>query len=193
MDSYKPEYYMECFWEHREGYQYKQPVDRINGKRKSEWPIDSYEYENWANIFWENLYYHSIIKTCRYNDDIWDVDKRDEAFKIIWRDVKADKSASPPTPIQNMEIWLMNDGYEMVKFDMMNALKPGLNLHIDCESRPLGISISRFYVKGNSKVYFGFGTTINERKVNFYFNKNGKDIQVEHTREFYDKHFKISH
>jgi len=56
----QPKYYIQTFYEPREGFGYEQPIQRLNGKTYFEFAEGSYERENWGFILKESRSYDKI-------------------------------------------------------------------------------------------------------------------------------------
>ena len=190
----KPKYYIQTFYEPREGFYYDQPVKRLNGKSYYEYPEDSYERENWGFIYWDSKKYNDALQFSRFNDSLWKNKKvKIKAFEKIYDFIKNHKSGtgSAITALHNFEIYLMNDGFEMLSFSECNALNPSFvpicKKIIGDELVDLkGFKFTRSYTKDNIIINIAFGLN----NTNFYFTLDNNSYQVSNDKKDYKKAIK---
>ena len=192
-----PKHYIRTFQENRAGFQYPQPVERLNGKSYYEYSEDSFERENWGLIAKESYNYNSALDFSMFNSELWTNEKaKIKAFEKIYQFIKDGKSGSGSsiTALFPFEIFLMNDGFEMVSFCELNAMNPGLKFIADSMVgdeiiNPKGIFQNRCYLKDDNFIYLAFGITVEGKKTNFYFktSKSNHYFQVDNNIENYKK------
>jgi len=193
----KPKLYIKTFYEKREGFRFEQPVQRLNGKSYYDYPENSYERENWAYIRRESEYYNSSLYYSQFDSELWTNTKaKIKAFDKIFTFVKngCSGSASSITALFPFEIYLMNDGFEMISFCELNAINPAVSIIADKWIgdeiiNPKGIKYSRCYLKDDNFIYLAFGIVFNEVKTNFYFetSKSNYTFQVDNNIKNYEK------
>ena len=96
---------------------------------------------------------------------------------------------SSTTPLLPFEIFLLNDGFEMVSFSEMNAINPGVNLVTNKNDNIIGLKYSRCYRKDDYFIILAFGIEINKKKTNFYFMTNKHpyaEFQVDNNLDNFD-------
>lgn len=191
----KPKYYIQTFYEKRQGFQYEQPVERLNGKSYYEHPEDSFERQNWGSIYWDSRKYNDALDYSQFNSNLWTNEKaKIKAFTKIYDFIKKGKSGSGSsiTALFPFEIFMMNDGFTMDSFTELNAINSGF--HIVCDKiigdeivNPKGIRYSRTYSKEDNFIYLAFGIEINKVKTNFYFqtSKSPHYFQVNNSIDKY--------
>lgn len=187
IESLKPEYYIKTSWEPIDGYNFPQPIERLNGKSYYEYPEDSYERNNWGKIYWDSRSYNDALDSVLFDSDFWrDSEAKLQAFNIVYSFIKSGKSGqhSSITRMFPFEIELMNNGFKMMSFCELNAINTGLKIIADKVIgneviNPRGVSYDRWYKRGeDEKVYLGFGCD----NANFYFELSkypGDYFQVE--------------
>lgn len=166
IDQYKFEY----THEYREGYKYKQPVERVNGKEYYEYTEDSFERKNWAKLYWEHLRNRSVLKICKFDSNLWvGADKESVYNTVLEYENNPDRSGYSTTEFFDYEIWIMNKGWELYRMGM------------------LGVISGRIYKKGNVIIEIGYGvenTFIdeggNKTKVFFKFYVQRPDYDIVH-------------
>ena len=192
MEIQEPKVYIKHAWEKREGYKYEQPVEYCNGIKLTFETIIDFE-----NIFKtpfsvaekESRSYNNALDKSKYYSKFWKNDEaKNKAFSKIYDFNLSGKSGtgSSTTPLFPFEIYMMNDGFEMISFCEMNAINPGLNLFVYKKSKKkIGDQyvykgkevFSRCYKKNDLIVSLAFGITIGDKKTNFYFVTNSKEIE----------------
>ena len=194
----RPLYYIKTFFEPREGFRFDQPVERLNGKSYYEYEQDSYERKNWGTISWDSKKYNDALDYSQFYSELWtNEEAKLQAFTKIYNFIKDGKSGSGSsiTGLFPFEIFLMNDGFEMISFTELNAINPGVG--IICDKivgdeiiNPRGLRYLRTYLKDDNFIYLGFGIEFDKKKTNFYF-QTSKDylhhFQVDNTIENYEK------
>jgi hypothetical protein len=163
-------------YEHRDGFKYKQPTQRVNGKKYFDYPEGSIEREIWSSLYWEWHSDNYAKKSCCYDSEKWaDIKARDEAYKIIKEFIanRGSGTAASITPLMPFEIYLMNDGWKMDRFIELCAQHP----------------MSRIYKKEDKTIFVRFGIIINDRRTNFYWESNFLTgvYQVDNNIEMYEK------
>lgn len=191
----KPKYYIQTFYEKRKGFQYEQPIQRLNGKSYFEYSENSFERQNWGSIYWDSRKYNDALAYSQFNSDLWTNEKaKIDAFNKIYEFIKKGKSGSGSsvTPLFPFEIFLMNDGFTMDSFTELNAINTGV--FIVCDKivsdkiiNPKGIKFSRTYLKDDNFIYLAFGIEFNKLKTNFYFqtSKSHHYFQVNNSIDKY--------
>lgn len=196
----KPKVYISHEWEYREGFTYEQPVDYCNGVR-----VDYENISKFKELFGvdfttaqrESKAYNDTMKHSLYNSDLWKNEgAKDRAFEKIHSYALKGRSGSGSsvTPLFPFEIFMMNDGFEMISFSELNAINSGIAFIADkiidgVIYNPTGIVKTRYYLKDDLLISLGFGIEINNRKINFYFetNKSHGIFQVDNNIESYKK------
>lgn len=195
-----PKTYIETRWEHREGFYYEHPFDYCNGVKLTFEILSDFE-----NVFGvpfskaqrESYAYNSALKESMYDSSIWkNNESREKAFEKIYHFNISGKSAtgSSTTPLFPFEIYMMDDGFEMISFCELNSINPGISIVADKQVycayiNPRGIRYSRCYKKGEMFVYIAFGIEIGGKKTNFYFGTdiNNDIFQVNNDIANYEK------
>lgn len=190
-----PDYMMKTFWEKKDGYRYEQPVHRLNGKIRDEYPQDSYEYKNWGKIYWDSKAYNDSLDYCNFDSYMWQNKlAKLRAFEKIYNFVKSGASGqgSAVTQLLPFEIFLMNDGFEMINFCELNAINPGVSIVGEQVNEfkyknITGLYYGRSYIKDDNFIYIAFGLKTEDRLINFYFktSKSKHYFQVENSIEKY--------
>lgn len=173
----KPQHYIQTVYEKRSGFKFDQPVDRLNGKTYYQYPPGSFERQNWGSIYWDSYKYNTALVASKFDSDLWQNETvKQKAFIKIYDFIANGKSgsASSITALLPFEIFLLNDGFEMLSFCEMNAINPGVSI---IASKQIGDHIinpkflhqSRCYLKNNNHIYLAFGIKIAGKKTNFYF------------------------
>ena len=116
---------------------------------------------------------------------------KQQAFDKVYEFNKSGKSGSmsSTTPLLPFEIFLLNDGFEMVSFSEMNAINPGVNLVTNKNDNIIGLKYSRCYRKDDYFIILAFGIEINKKKTNFYFMTNKHpyaEFQVDNNLDNFD-------
>jgi len=191
----QPEYYIETFYEKRDGFRFEQPVQRLKGKTYYDYPESSYERENWGILRIESSKYNEAIFCSQYNSELWKrKSQRNKAFLKIYEFIKKGKSGSGSsiTPLFPFEIYLMNDGFKMVSFCELNAINTGVQIVAEkCIGDEIigvkGLKYSRCYLKEDNFIYLAFGIVFYDIKTNFYFetSKSNFTFQVDNNIENY--------
>ncbi len=122
-----PKPYMVFGYEYVNGHRFKQPVDRIDGKTLNEFNEDSYEAKHWGTIYWKSKAYNDALKYSKFDSDLWISNSfRNKAFNKIYDFIENGKSGSGSTITElfPFEIYMLNDGFEMVSFCELNAINP---------------------------------------------------------------------
>ena len=167
------EYYMTFNIEKVVGKRYEQNVDRVLGKEWIEYSKDSYIYNNWAKIYWESHKFNNALKYCNYESDKWSsTEVKDKALSKIYDFIKNRPKGcmSRITPLLPFEMYLLNDGFEMISFAPMNALEPN----------------GRIYSKDGKEIVLAFGLTIDDRRTNFFYSVNNDNYyQVDNNIDNY--------
>ena len=115
----QPKYYIKTFYEPRNGFQFKQPVERLNGKSYYEYDENSYERQNWGFLKKESYNYNQALDFSKFNSNLWlNDDIKINAFNKINEFINKGKSGSGSsiTGLFPFEIFLLNDGFEMISF-----------------------------------------------------------------------------
>ncbi|HDZ04854.1 hypothetical protein LCGC14_0370930 [marine sediment metagenome] len=183
----KPKYFIKTYYEHKEGFHHKQPVKKLNGKEYHQYSQDSYERKNWGDIKLKSHKYTEALRICDSN--LWlDEKLKENGLKVIYDFLLKQEGSGSCTKLFPFEVFLMNDGFEMVSFCELNAFSPGVTLWLDKNNKPLGLSTNRLYKKIDHLVYLGFGRGKGNGK--FYFQTSvDKRFYFEVDNEFtnYDK------
>lgn len=191
-----PEFYIETFYEPREGFAFNQPVERLSGKKYYEYEEDSFERQHWGTIYWDSYKYNSALRDSNFNSELWKNNSvKEKAFNKIYSFIKEGKSGSGSsiTPLFPFEIFLLNDGFEIKDFCELNAINPGVTILCDSFigdkiNNPKGIKYGRTYQKGKKVVNIGFGIVVKGQKTNFYFQINYENyFQVNNDIKMYKK------
>lgn len=196
MEIQEPKVYIKHAWETREGFRYKQPVEYCNGVKLTFETIR--DFEKIFNVPFsvaerESKAYNNAFNDSKYYSEFWENDEaKNKAFSKIYEFNLFGKNGtgSSTTPLFPFEIYMMNDGFEMVSFCEMNSINPGVKLFIYKKSKKKigdhyvyeGKEVfSRFYKKNDLIVSLAFGITIGGKKTNFYFvtNKSNYTFQVD--------------
>lgn len=200
MITKRPSTYIEMRWERRDGCKYGQPVEYCNGSRLTHEAIS--EFKNVFGVSYrdakkESRAYNDAVNESMFNSGLWkNQESRAKALNKIYEYNLSGKSGtgSTTTPLLPFEIYMMNDGFEMVSFCEMNAINPGFS--IVCEKQkdnvlisPKGVKYGRCYQKDDYIICLAFGIKINGRETNFYFttNKSEHTFQVDNNLENYEK------
>jgi hypothetical protein len=196
----EPKIYIKHSWENRKGFKYKQPVNYCNNVRLTYETIANFENifgEPFAKVQKESNAYNKALNESNYKSDLWKNEKaRDLAFNKIFDFNISGKSGtgSSTTPLLPFEIYMMNDGFEMVSFCELNAINPGVSIVAKKQdgttfTKPKSLKYSRCYKKADYFIYIAFGIKINNRKTNFYFktNKSNCYFQVDNDFSNYEK------
>lgn len=196
----EPEIYIKHCLEKREGFRYKQPVYYCNGKRLTFETIG--DFKNifgvpFAKVQKESNAYNNALDESKYKSEFWTNDEaKNKAFSKIYDFNLSGKSGtgSSTTPLLPFEIYMMNDGFNMVSFCELNAINPGVSIIAEKQDgltfiNPKGLKYSRCYKKDDYFIYIAFGIEINKQKTNFYFktNKSGYTFQVDNDLSNYKK------
>jgi len=67
----KPDYYIQTFYEKREGFKYEQPIKKLNNKTYFDFNEGSFERENWGFFLKESHYYNEAIFASQFNSNLW--------------------------------------------------------------------------------------------------------------------------
>ncbi len=192
-----PKTYIKRSYEHREGFEYKQPVEYCNDVRLTFDVIKDFK-----NIFGvslsqavkESSSYNRALESCKYDSELWNEKQRDKALLKIHNSISNSNCLSSITPLFPFEIYMMNDGFEMISFCGLNAIDPGFSIVAKSQIgdnilNPQGIKYGRCYKKDNHFISLGFGIEINDIKTNFYFNisKSNSYFQVDNNINNYHK------
>jgi len=199
----EPKIYIKHSWEKREGFRYEQPVDKCNGVRLTFETIGNFESifgEPFAKVQKESNAYNNALNESKFKSDLWKNDKaRNSAFKKIYDFNISGKSGtgSSTTPLFPFEIYMMNDGFEMLSFCELNAINSGVSIIAEKQDgltfiNPKGFKYSRCYKKEDYFIYVAFGIEINKTKTNFYFqtNKSHFTFQVDNDFSNYERAIK---
>lgn len=196
----EPKVYIKHAWEKRKGFRYEQPIDYCNGIRLTFETIRDFE-----NIFKtpfsiaqkESRSYNNALKESKYDSEFWkNEEAKNKAFSKIYEFNLSGKSktGSSTTPLFPFEIYMMNDGFEMVSFCEMNAINPGFSIVAEKQKgnrliKPKFVKYNRCYKKEDYFICLAFGIEINKRKTNFYFktNKSNYTFQVDNDINNYRK------
>jgi len=165
-----PQHLITTSFEPREGYQFNQPVERLNGKSYFEYDEDSYERKNWGVIRNQSRLYNAALDYSLFHSDLWTNEQaKEKAFDVIYEYISKRSSASAVTPLFPFEIYMLNDGFELTSFCELNATQ----------------CTARCYYKDGVQVYLGFGF----ENTNFYFKTSNSSeyFQVDNTKENYTK------
>ena len=194
----KPKNYIVTKWEYRKGFKFKQPYDYCNGIK-----ITSETIANFKKIFGvdftsarkESYLYNSTLVDCNYKSELWKDEKtKNKAFdKIHLFNINGKSgSSSSTTALFPFEIFLLNDGFEMLSFCELNAINSGVQIIADkfvndAFINPTGIKYNRCYNKKDNFIYVAFGIEINNKKTNFYFQttKSNYTFQVDNNIDNY--------
>ena len=198
-----PNPYMVFGYEHVNGHRFKEPVDIINGKTYYDFNKNSYEKKHWGSIYRESYSYNAALKHSKFDSELWENKSiRNKAFNEIYDFIKNGGSgdSSSITSLFPFEIYMLNDGFEMVSFCELNAINPGVSLvaesrNGDSVKNPKGFIYKRLYKKNNLYIYlaFGYSEMDNEgnviTKCNFYFktSKSEWSYQVDNDINNYKK------
>jgi hypothetical protein len=190
-----PKYYIKTYYEPRQGFQFEQPVQRLNGKSYYEYSENSYERENWGFFLKESYQYNSALDYSQFNSSLWlNETIKIDAFNKIYDFINKGKSGngSSITALFPFEIFLLNDGFKMVNFCELNAINPGVSIVAEKQNgdeiiNPKGIKYTRSYLKNDNFIYLAFGIEFNKKKTNFYFqtSKSNHFFQVDNSIENY--------
>jgi hypothetical protein len=165
MDKYRPKYCIEIRFgktqkfsdnDIRE-YHYPQPVEYCNGKSYWEYNENSYERNNWGLLYSQSYIYNEVKKICKYDDPYWySTDIKDKAFEVIFNSnaIKEKVFRGSPTELKTFEIYLLNKGYLLHNFGMLNAY---------CTNRIYK------HPKTQKCIILGFGLKHEHLRINFYF------------------------
>ena len=202
MNPQEPKVYIKHAWEQREGFRYEQPVEYCNGIRLTSKIMKSFE-EIFGTPFGvaqrESRAYNNALKECLFDSHLWkNSEVRFKVFNKIYEFNLSGKSGSgsTTTPLFPFEIYMMNDGFEMVRFSELNAINPGLKMHStgfekigDYEYHSVRIfTPERFYEKGKKLISLKFGF---DKRVNFYFTIHTKENPNSLFGIFWDKAFQV--
>jgi len=187
MEKRKPKYYIETRFEKIEKfsltdireYYFSQPVKYCNDICYWDYAEDSYEISNWGYLESESYLYNSILKICRYDDNYWMATEiKDTAFEIIFNSdaIKEKIYRGSCTELKMFEIYLLNNGYEISYFGMLNAFCPNRSYE---------------HKKTGKKIFLGFGAKHKYLEFMFYFicsdDPNGFMYQVPIKEEDFEK------
>jgi len=198
MSNYlKPKIYIETRWEKRDGFSFLQPVEYCNNIKFTISNFEKIFNVPFSVVKKESDMYKNTIEDSNYNSKLWkNTDIKNKAFSKIYDFNISGKSGSisSTTPLFPFEIYMINDGFEIISFCELNAINPGLTIIADtfinnALVNPKGIQYRRSYKKDDNFIHLGFGIEINERKVNFYF-KTSKSVftfQVDNNFNNYEK------
>jgi len=193
----QPKYYIQTFYEKRDGFRYEQPIKRLKGKTYYEFAEGSFERENWGFIAKQSYYYNEAIFASQFKSKLWKSKAiKTKAFYIIYEFIRKGKSGtgSSITPLFPFEIFMLNDGFEIISFGELNAINPCVT--VSCEKvigdeiiGVKGIKKTRTYVKNNKQISLCFGLIYDKKKTNFYFEINGLNdsFQVDNSINNYEK------
>lgn len=203
MESRKPNIYLHKEFHFRDGFEYEQPYDYCGGLR-----INLKQLMNFKALFGvifseakkESNYYNNAITYSRYNSKLWtNKSSMDAAFlKIHEFNIKGGSgSGSSVTPLFPFEIFMMNDGFEMISFCELTRINPGISIVGDSMVgdkiiNPKGIVRTRFYHKDGLCVYLGCGIKTGDYQTSFYFetNKSNAIFQIDNDINNYNKAIK---
>lgn len=179
MQIKQPDVYVYTKWEKKKGNRYEQPIKYCNN---TELTVD--KIKNFKDVFGieysdalkESSAYNNTLKDCSYHSEFWNNDKaKEKAFNKIYEFNISGKSGTgtSTTPLLPFEIFMLNDGFEMISFKELNAYHP----------------MGRDYKKKDLAVYLGFGIQTSKVKANFYFQTSRQKgiYQVDNSVENYKK------
>ncbi len=200
MEVQEPKVYIKTAWEKREGFIYKEPVEYCNGIRLTFEAIRDFEKifkTPFSVALKESRAYNDALRDSNYHSEFWKNDEaKNKAFSKIYEFNLSGKSgnASSTTPLFPFEIYMMNDGFEMVSFCELNAIDSGVSIVAgkqkgDTLINPKGVLYNRCYQKDDYFICMAFGIEIDGKKTNFYFitNKSNYTFQVDNDINNYQK------
>ena len=193
-----PKYYLTTKWKKRDGFSFEQPVDYCNDTKLTFEIIGNFENIfpiNFSDAVKESSAFNNTLINSQYDSKLWKNDKiKDSAFNKIHDFELSGKqgTGSSVTSLFPFEIFMLNDGFEMMSFCELNAINPGLTIISEKVDNnilynPKGVLYSRVYTKKDYNIKLCFG--IDNRSI-FYFktNKNySKEFQVDNDINNYEK------
>jgi hypothetical protein len=162
-------------YEYVNGFQFKQRIERFNGKQYHECDRNSYEISNWVKANKETKIKELAKQIVLYNDlTMWENEiQKENAFSFVYEFISNKiKIGGSITNMLPFEIFLMSDGFELINFCELNAIDP----------------IYRVYKKNDCIIYIGCGILLDSKRfVQFYFiiNNKRKIYQVDNKKENY--------
>jgi len=189
MEKYKPKNYIEVknvtkvnFGNEIRTTYYPHPHYYLNNKTIWQYDKNSEERQNWHIYELESTRYNNVLKWCKYDSLEWSSQEvKDKAFETIYTTVF--EGDGVVVPLQGFEIYLMNNGWEMMCFDKMCAQSPAIcaiaaRIEGNKAFGPMYMRYSRFYTKEDKTLYFGFGLKNEYLNYNFYYTDKKRNYQV---------------
>lgn len=191
----KPKLLIETRWEKRKGFKFLQPTKYCGETELTFDVISNFKEifgEEYSKVSKDSFCYENTLNDINYNSDLWKNNvAKQQAFDKVYEFNKSGKSGtgSSTTPLLPFEIFLLNDGFEMVSFSEMNAINPGVSLVYNKDINNIGLKYSRCYKKDDYFIILAFGIEINKKKTNFYFMTNKHpyaEFQVDNNLDNFD-------
>ena len=168
-------------------FKYKQPVKFYNNIELTSNVINNFKnifQENYIDVSKRTYLYEKTKNSMNYKSLFWeDIFIKKKVFNFIYNYyVNLDKIiVGSTTPLFPFEIFMLNDGFNIIEFCELNAINP----------------MSRTYKKNDLIINVCFGVVVNAIKTNFYFknNKSNKYYQINNDIQNYYKsiNFELKH
>lgn len=147
IEKHRPKYLIETIQKDVGG-AYPQPIELCNGREYYEYPVGSYERDNWGCISWDSDRYTYALHLIRHEDKSWiNEDVKGGAFEVVYEFLLNGRTYGSVTPMFPFEIHLMNRGFTMTSFSELNSMVPGGEV----------LGKGRIYNNGDLYVYMVFG------------------------------------
>ncbi len=161
--KYYPQYIFEYTFEYKEGFRYKEPIERVNGHEYNEYPEDSFERQNWAKMYWENHTMRTVNDICRFDSSLWKEEYKESIFMQVYEfESDPDRVGFSTTTFFDFELFLINEGYTL----QMGMLGSNGGRGYKKESKwyllDYGVNTTSFNINGEiTKEYYKFAVTTN--------------------------------